>query len=178
MGAEVNALKIKRRTINAAVRIEGGGVISGRFFVDNNTEEAGLDLLLRALNRPKNRFLPFDDPVSGKVRFLSRAHIGMVWPTASEEVGAASIAASDCVEDATIDYGDGSITGDVLTGEMHPDRRRLVDVLNDERPFFILRSGDRLYLFNKSRVRTAAIGARISGGRAANDNVKTTEGAE
>lgn len=159
----MNALQIHKAGLDAAVRLDGGGLLAGRFFVQGD-EGAPIDALLRLLNDPQRQFFPFAHAADEKVRLLSRAHVDVVWPTAGPG-DAVSIAGSAVVEGATIDYGDGAIRGVAFVGDMHPDRRRLLDLLNDERPFFVLRSPERTYLVNKARVRSAFVDHATDGDR-------------
>lgn len=151
----MNALQIRKEAVEAAVRIHGGGLVAGSFFLERH-HDAPIAALARLLNAPDRRFLPFVDRASSDVRFISRDHIAMVWPTApGVALDAPRLAAGELVQRVTLDFGDTTLMGDVLVGDMHPDRRRLVDVLNDPRPFFALRTVERMYLIHKLRVRTA-----------------------
>lgn len=153
----MRALQIQKSTLAAAVRLDGGGLIAGRFFVDGEGE-ATLDALLRLLNDTERSFFPLANAKDDGIRFIARAHVDVVWPTESVTL-ANSITASARVTGATLDYGDGALTGDVLVGDLHPDRRRLLDALNDTRPFLVLCTDDRTYLVNKARIRSAHVGA-------------------
>lgn len=155
----MNSLQIRKAGLEAAVRLVGGGLVAGRFFIDDRGDSP-LDALLSLLNDQRRSFLPFAHASESGVRLLSRSHIEVVWPTGG--VSSASIAGSAVVEQATIDYGDGAITGDAFVGDMHPDQRRLLDLLNDARPFFIIRSEERTYLVHKARVRSAFAPGRSS----------------
>lgn len=153
----MNALQIRKTGLEAAVRLDGGGLLAGRFFVTDDGDSP-VDALLRLLNDPARAFLPFAHASDDQVRLLSRDHIEVVWAT--QPLSSASIAGAAVVEAATVDYGAGAITGDAFVGDMHPDRRRLLDLLNDERPFFVIRSAERTYLVNKARVRSAFVANR------------------
>jgi hypothetical protein len=153
----MRALQIQKSTLAAAVRLDGGGLIAGRFFVDGEGE-ATLDALLRLLNDTERSFFPLANAKDDGIRFIARAHVDVVWPTESVTL-ANSITASARVTGATLDYGDGALTGDVLVGDLHPDRRRLLDALNDARPFLVLCTDERTYLVNKARIRSAHVGA-------------------
>lgn len=150
----MNALQIRKEAMEAAVRIHGGGLVAGRFFLETPSD-APIVALARLLNTPDRCFFPFVDRSTNDVRFLSREHISVVWPTVMSQGRPSSLDAVAVVPAVTVDFGDATLVGDVLVGDMHPDRRRLVDVLNDPRPFFALRSIERVYLVHKQRIRTA-----------------------
>jgi hypothetical protein len=152
----MRALQIHKRTLAAAVRLDGGGLVAGRFFVDGEGE-ASLDALLRLLNDTERSFFPLANAKDEGVRFIARAHVDVVWPTEPVALNN-SITASARVVGATVDYGDGALSGDVLVGDLHPDRRRLLDALNDARPFLVLQTEERTYLVNKARIRSAHVG--------------------
>ena len=78
----MRALQIQKSTLAAAVRLDGGGLIAGRFFVDGEGE-ATLDALLRLLNDTERSFFPLANAKDDGIRFIARAHVDVVWPTES-----------------------------------------------------------------------------------------------
>ena len=126
--------------------------IRGRFFLADHAQyHFGPENLLDILNNFGKRFLPFaQDDVSTEV-LIQRSRIAGLrprhaespdWPPTPDEDPQAWLAAKIVFAGITLE-------GHAYLGDMHPDRRRLTDLLHFGNPFFVFDTNEGPWIINR-----------------------------
>ena len=151
---------VPKDTVSTRVVLFDGQVVSGGFFVSEvSSIHAGPETVLDVLNDEERSFIPFQSD-SG-VLLLNRTTIRMVEVDShelkdiflrpdNEYIFAMQIVLRTELKETTY-------AGCCYTGELHPEARRPVDLLNSRDMFILLFSGGKILLFNKHAISHASV---------------------
>ena len=127
--------------------------IRGRFFLADHAQyHFGSENLLDVLNNCGKQFLPFSqDDVEAVVLIQTSRIAGLQprhadcpdWPPTQEDD-------PQCWQPAKIVFAGISLEGRVHLGDLHPDRRRIADLLNHGNPFFVFETDEGSWIINKN----------------------------
>lgn len=127
--------------------------ICGRFFLADNAQyHFGPENLLDVLNNSGKRFVPLSqDDVAAEVLIQKSRIAGLQprhadcsdWPPTQDDD-------PQLWQPAKIVFAGISLEGRAYIGDMHPDRRRLADLLNHVNPFFVFDTDEGPWIINKN----------------------------
>jgi len=148
-------LIVSKHAISATVTIFGGEVNTGQFFLASASPmRGGMETLLDLLNDDTRVFVPFKTP-TGMI-FLNRQVIRSVDFEAPNIKDIFFRPDNEYLYSIKVhmrkDAGDVSYQGVCYTGDMNPEHRRPIDLLNTGDMFLLLFSDDRLALLNKHSI--------------------------
>jgi hypothetical protein len=156
-------LRIKKQGQRAEVHLISGASLTGDFFLSGQAQSRrGSETLMDVFNDSLRVYLPFTEGESGAFHLLNKRHIVMV---ELQESDLSQVLGFDSESDlptqsVRLSYGsdDSSLSGEAYVGDLHPDNRRLADLLNHEANFFLLLAEEKCYLVNKYQMHFAAVG--------------------
>ena len=148
-------LVVSKHAISANVTLFGGATHVGQFFLATASPmRGGIETLFDLLNDTSRAFVPFKTP-TGMV-FLNRESIrsvdfeapnikDMFFRTDNEYIYPIKVFVRS-------DTGGGSFQGVCFTGDLSPEHRRPIDLLNTNDLFLLLFCEERLTLMNKKAI--------------------------
>jgi hypothetical protein len=147
-------LRVPKRRAQVELLLPGGGVRQVMVFLaEFASGHAGHERLSDLMNGP-NDFLPALDLSTDTMSFVGRAgiaaaRVGQDWES--------SYGLGDAEEhEVEIELSDGTALRGIVQFELPPDRSRLLDYLNDSRPFVRLDEGEKVILVNKRHIARVA----------------------
>jgi len=148
-------LIVSKHAISATVTLFGGAVNTGQFFLASASPmRGGMETLLDLLNDVSRSFVPFKTP-NGMV-FLNREAIRSVDFEAPNIKDIFFRPDNEFIYSIKVyvrtDAGGGSYQGVCFTGDLSPEHRRPLDLLNTNDLFLLLFSDDKLALINKKAI--------------------------
>ena len=148
-------LIVSKHAIAATVTLFGGTVNTGQFFLASASPmRGGMETLLDLLNDISRSFVPFKTPM-GMV-FLNRESIRSVDFDAPNIKDIFFRPDNEFIYSVKVyvraDAGGGSYQGVCFTGDLSPEHRRPLDLLNTNDLFLLLFSDDKLALINKKAI--------------------------
>ena len=148
-------LIVSKHAISATVTLFGGAVNVGQFFLASASPmRGGMETLLDLLNDDTRSFVPFKT-ANGMV-FLNRESIRSVDFEAPNIKDIFFRPDNEYIYSIKVylrkDTGGGSYQGVCFTGDLSPEHRRPIDLLNTADMFLLLFSDDRLALINKKAI--------------------------
>jgi len=155
-------LRIEKKGEKADVHLVSGTVLSGDFFLSGQAQSRlGSETLMDVFNDSQRVFLPFTEATSGDFHLLNRDHIVMVELAGDGlEVMGVEFDSELPTQSMSLSYGrdDTRLKGEAYVGDLHPNNRRLTDLLNHESLFILLLADDKTYLVNKRQMHFVAVG--------------------
>ena len=148
-------LIVSKQAIEATVTLFGGAVNAGQFFLASGLAlRGGMETLLDLLNDNTRAFVPFK--MANGMVFLNRETIRSVDFEAPNIKDVFFTQNNEHIHAIKVhlrkDVGGGSSLGVCFTGDMAPEHRRPLDLLNTHDMFLLLFSEDRLSLINKTAI--------------------------
>lgn len=148
-------LIVSKHAISATVTLFGGAVNVGQFFLASASPmRGGMETLLDLLNDLSRNFIPFKT-ANGMV-FLNREAIRSVDFEAPNIKDIFFRQDNEFIYAIKVyirtDAGGGSYQGVCFTGDLSPEHRRPIDLLNTSDMFLLLFSEDRLALISKKAI--------------------------
>tara|TARA_B100001123_G_C14868367_1_gene850893 strand:+ start:146 stop:631 length:486 start_codon:yes stop_codon:yes gene_type:complete len=153
-------LRIEKQGQHAEVHLVSGKVLGGDFFLSGRARgRLGSETLMDVFNDNGRSFLPFTERESGNFHLLNKEHIVMVELVGTDprDVLGFSVDATIPTQQVVFYHGDDTtrLKGDAYVGDLHPDNRRLTDLLNHESSFLLLMVDERCYLVHKQQMHFA-----------------------
>ena len=149
----MHELKVQVTEVDARLVLSDGSEVTGVLFANTSGRHGAPESISDVLNDPSRRFVA--------VREQDTARILVVAKTAIRYAGFRAVDFADLSPRpnqtslwhsvVTLDGGE-SFAGEVFIGEMRPERRRVVDVLNAGDPFFLMWVDAQPRLVNSARV--------------------------
>ncbi len=125
--------------------------ITGRFFLADHAQyHFGPENLLDILNNSGKQFVPFaQDDVTAEV-MIQKSLIAGLQPRYSDcgDWPPTRVDDPQCWQPAKIVFAGISLEGRAHIGDLHPDRRRLADLLNHGNPFFVFDTDEGPWIIN------------------------------
>jgi hypothetical protein len=147
-------LKVPKRRAQVELLLPGGGSRQVLVFLAEFAgSHAGHERLSDLMNGP-NEFLPAVDLTTDTMSFVGRAgiaaaRVGREWES--------SYGLGDAEEhEVEITLAGGTTLRGIVQFELPPDRSRLLDYLNDVKPFVRLDEGEKVILVNKRHIARVA----------------------
>jgi hypothetical protein len=132
--------------------------VRGRFFLADQAQyHFGPENLLDVLNKGGKQFLPLaQDDVSEVVQIQWSRIAGLKprqvacpdWPTPEDD--------PQCWQAAKISFAGTTLEGRAYLGDLHPDRRRITDLLNHCDPFFVFETDEGPWIINRNHLNLLA----------------------
>ena len=153
-------LVLPKLPVSAQITLFGGTVVSGEFFVAAATPlHPGPQTLLELLNDNDRSFVPFQTEEC--VMLLNRVSVRSVEFHSPEMMEVFTRPDNECIYGLTVylrtELQETVMDGFCFTGEMRPEARRPVDLLNSPDMFLLLYGNDRLHLVNKNAISHAQV---------------------
>lgn len=134
-------------------KLADGREICGHFFLAGHAENHyGEEILLDLLNQRDKPFVPFKEQDEEAVVLIRKAQIVFLRPDQPDSTQWPYINNStpDCWPSAKVIFPDFFIEGQIYTGDMQPQRRRLTDLLNHPNDFFVIKTNEGPWIINKN----------------------------
>ena len=156
-------LRVEKKGQKAEVHLVSSKLLSGEFFLSGQAQSRlGSETLMDVFNDSERVFLPFTEDSSGAFHLLNRDHIVMVELVGG---GLSDILGFDSgselpTQKVRLGYGadNMALDGNAYVGDLHPDNRRLTDLLNHDSLFLLLLSDEKVFLVNKSQMHFVMVG--------------------
>ncbi len=126
--------------------------IRGHFYLGKNAENHyGQENLLDVLNAPGKDFVPFAQDDETPLLLIQRSRIVGLRPSCPDSAEWPKMQESDehCWPQAKMAFAGFTLEGRAYTGDMEPHRRRLADLLNYGKTFFVMETDDGPWIVNK-----------------------------
>ena len=156
-------LRVEKKGQKAEVHLFSGKTLEGDFFLSGHAQSrVGSETLMDVFNDAAREFLPFTEASSGAFHLLNRDHIVMV-----ELIGGGSCevlgleAGTELpVQAVSLSYGldNDILSGEAYMGDLHPNNRRLTDLLNHASLFILLSAEGKTFLVNKRQLHFVTVG--------------------
>ena len=133
--------------------------IRGRFFLaDEARYHFGPENLLDVLNNCGKRFLPFAQDDEAAVGLVQGSRIAGLHPRHGDRNGLPQALDEDprCWQSARIEFAGIALEGRAYLGDMHPDLRRIADLLNHGNPFFVFDTDEGPWIINRDHLNLLA----------------------
>lgn len=152
-------IKFPKRPILARVTLFGGKRITGEFFAESATPtHDSPETLGELLNHEDRAFVPFH--TGQEMLLLHRRSIRMVefdFPIGQDLFTRNGPDIHDIKIVMRQELHELSLQGKCHTGEMHPEMRRPVDLLNNADPFLLFYGSGTIMLINKDSISHVAV---------------------
>lgn len=158
-------LAVPKRKVPVKVRLRGGSEPHGFMLVDTVAPNHSGPQALSEYLHNADSFVPFFPEASSGVTFLSKDSITVLTVKEDDELGEIPegelpLVPGDEEEAAPevrvqMELADGSVLEGELVWALRPDYRRVIDYLNQQARFLVLREGEDLHIVNKHFVKLA-----------------------
>lgn len=149
-------LQIPKRKVSATIQLQHGPLLRGHLFVETLTAtHSGSQTVSEYLELP-GAFLPFES--EQEFLFLAKDSIAVVRVSEEDEAGEAwselpllPVDEEDAAPEVRVrvELRGGSVVEGEVVSAMPPEHCRLMDYLNQERRFLVLRAREDLAIINK-----------------------------
>jgi len=152
-------IKFPKKPVLARVTLFGGKRVTGEFFAEQATPtHDSPETLPELLNHEERAFIPFH--TGQDLLLLHRRSIRLVEFDSPELQEVFAKPGKDVHEIKIVlraELHELSLQGFCYTGELHPQTRRPVDLLNHPEPFLLFYSTGTMMLINKDSISHAAV---------------------
>lgn len=133
--------------------------IQGRFFLADQAQyHFGPENLLDVLNSGGKQFLPLAQDDVSAVVLIQWSRIAGLRPRNADCPDWPTTPADDprCWQAAKISLSGTTLEGRAYLGDLHPDRRRIADLLNHCDPFFVFETDEGPWIINRNHLNLLA----------------------
>ena len=146
----MSLFQLPTKEIHVQLRLEGGEVLAGQFFLSEHGPDGGPGLLSQRLNDDSERFLPL--AVNGRVYLVQKSRIASI----RVEGGADEFPVPGGEAVTRVAVGVSMTHGLTIEGRtcytMPRERERLVDFLNSAPTFVLLQQEEASMLINRDQI--------------------------
>lgn len=151
-------LKVEKRLSEAEIEMADGTLFVGHFYLsDQARHHLGHENVMDILNQPDDDFIPFHLATESSLLLLQKRQIRSVHLRTEDfsEVFALAEGEAGTLVPVLLNVSGKRLEGKAFVGDLHPDRRRLKDLLNTPTPFFLFRSDQETRIVNKHLINFA-----------------------
>jgi len=146
--------------ISADITLFDGEKVRGEFFVSpSSPHHEGPETLLDLMNDNTRTFVPFQ--TEGGMMLLNRAAVRNIIFESSHLMSIFTSPDNDNIYGLTVyvrtEHKESELQGFCYTGDLRPEARRPVDLLNSPDMFLLIYCNERLVMFNKNAISHATV---------------------